>query len=142
MLSRSLRFGKEFISHRRIRSRFRHRAGYRPLSQRAGEVFGVTELRSLRRLLPRSLCDGSFGSLEPDARMGTVTEGLVHRAATAAKRKRHLAGQVIWLAIWVHQLNRALGSLHAVRPVLAARDFHLCHISPPLYPARGAVRLL
>src|ERR1700735_2444069 len=45
------------------------------------------------------LLDGQFCTLESDAAVGSVAEWFVHRTATAAQRKRGLAGEIVRGAI-------------------------------------------
>src|SRR5208337_4455642 len=85
------------------------------------------------------LLHGGLGGLKAHLRVCTVAEGFVDRSTAAAERKRHLTGQVVLVAVCVHQFNGALGSLHAIGPVSATRNLNLRHVSPPLCPARGAV---
>src|SRR5271166_4502909 len=72
-----------------------------------------------------------FSGLEAHLGMRAVAERLVHRPAAAAERERHFAGEVVGIAVGVHQFDAVFGRLHAVRPVLAARDLYLRHLSPP-----------
>src|ERR1700676_1340269 len=75
---------------------------------------------------------GGFGSLETEAAMRAVAEGLVDGAAAAAEREIRFSGQIILLAIGVYELDRALGSVHAERPVFSRHNFDLRHQLPPV----------
>src|SRR5438067_1068135 len=59
--------------------------------------------------------------------MGAIAERLVDRAAAAAEREGRLSGEVVAIAAGIHQLDGALGRLHAIRAVGTDGDFHLRH---------------
>src|SRR5271165_2001916 len=102
-----------------------------------GRLSGVGIGRGLVGLFYRG-----FGGVETHLGMGAVTEGLVHRGAAAAERKRHLAGQDVGIAISVHQLDAAFGRFHTIGPVHTAGDFYVRHVSTNKWSAGCAVRPL
>ena len=53
----------------------------------------------------------SFGALESDLAVRAVAEWSVHGAATAAKRKRRFARQVVLVAIGIDQFQPYVASL-------------------------------
>src|SRR5579862_5487293 len=83
-----------------------------------GKVVGLAAFRLLH-------C--RFGSLEPDAAVGAVTEWFGHRSATTAERKCRFAGQIILVTIGIHQFNRTFGVFHAIWAVLANGNLNCGH---------------
>src|ERR1700693_6224724 len=74
-----------------------------------------------------SFLDRRLGSLKSNFAMSSVTKWLVHRAAAAAQGKSGFAGQVILVAIGVHQLDGSFRSFHAIRTVRPYRNFYRSH---------------
>src|SRR5271169_723132 len=101
------------------------------------KFIGLTCRPRLLRLLHRL-----FSRLEPNLRVGTVAEWLVHRCTAATQRKRRFAGQVKRIAICVNQFDAALGGLYPVRPVLPNRNLDLRHSQPPGIAAAAATLLI
>ena len=58
-------------------------------------------------------------------------KGLLTERTAAAKREGRLAGQIVRIAIGIDQFNRSFRCFHAIRPILADRNFHLRHPHPP-----------
>jgi hypothetical protein len=76
--------------------------------------------------LPFSL-HRSLSRLKSDLAVGTVTEGLVHRSAATAERKRGLTSEVVLGSIGVDQLHHSVGIFYAKRAVGTNCDLHLRH---------------
>jgi hypothetical protein len=56
--------------------------------------------------------------------MLSVTEGFVLASATAAKRKRRLAGQVEFVAFGIDKFDLAFGAFYSQWTVLLDRNFY------------------
>src|SRR6476620_10022066 len=87
-----------------------------------------------RRLRERSLAPSAFnflhrqlGSLKSDLAMSSVTKWLRNRTAAAAQGESGFAGQVILVAIGVHQLDGSFRSFHAIRTIGPYRNFYCRH---------------
>src|SRR5271157_663781 len=114
----------------------------RPLCAPLGRIIWNRELSAGLGLIGRGLVGffhSGLGRLETHLGVRAVAEGLVHRPAAAAQREGYFAGQVVLVAVRVKKFNRSFGRLHAIRPVLAAGNLNLRHVSPPFFPARDAV---
>src|SRR3984893_19162620 len=95
--------------------------------------------------------DRGFGGLKPDASVRAIAKGLGDRATAAAEGESRLAGQVIFGAVRIHQLDGTFWSFHAIRAILSRSNFNVSHssstyfrrmrvdflISRPLHKLRG-----
>src|SRR5215469_3259834 len=70
---------------------------------------------------------GRFRRLKTDSRVGTVTEGFIHRPAATAERERGFACEVVGIAVAVDQLDPTFGGFYTIRTVLADRNLDLGH---------------
>lgn len=51
------------------------------------------------------LLDRQFGALESNSAVGTIAEGFVDRTTATAEREGSLAGEIVRIAIRIHQFD-------------------------------------
>src|SRR5437868_505092 len=71
--------------------------------------------------------DCGFSGLEADLGMCAVAEGFVDAAAAAAQRNTGLAGEVVVVAVSIHELELAEVAFHAEGAVALCGDLDVCH---------------
>src|SRR5260370_26702928 len=76
---------------------------------------------------PFGFLDCQFRALEANAAMGSGAERLAHRTAAATERKSSLASEVKLVAVRIHQIKRAFGSLDSIGTVGLYCDFNVSH---------------
>src|SRR5436309_10592440 len=101
---------------------------------KTNSCLGNQPVISRRRLRERPLVPSAFnflnrqlGSLKPNLAMSSVTKWLGNRTAAATQGKSGFAGQVILVAIGVHQLDGSFRSFHAIRTIRPYRNFYCSH---------------
>ena len=97
----------------------------RPVADTGAHVYWL--LTCLDRNLLRFFADGSFGCLETNTAVCSVTEGLGNRATAAAERERGLPCLIILGAVGIHQFDRTFRGLDTKRPVLSGGNLYVSH---------------